>query len=93
MLTGTWLHLRFASRYDRLRRRGMLTTQEVAAKFKISETTVHDWGRQGLIKKCCADSLNRGLWEIASDTTIRKGHGGHGSYRPRPFPATAQSQG
>ena len=39
---------KLASRYDRLRRRGMLTTREVAAKFKISETTVRDWGRQGL---------------------------------------------
>jgi DNA invertase Pin-like site-specific DNA recombinase len=63
------------SRYDRLRRRGMLTTHELAAKFAISETTVHEWGRQGLIKRCCPDSLNRGLWQIPSDTTILKGHG------------------
>ena len=71
----------------------MLTTREVAAKFKISETTVHDWGRQGLITKCYTDSLNRGLWEIASDTTIRKGRGGRGSCRPRLSPTTAQSPG
>jgi hypothetical protein len=84
---------KLSSRYDRLRCRGMLTTHEVAAKFAISETTVHEWGRQGLIRKCYTDSLNRGLWEIASDTTIRKGHGGRGSYLPRPCPTTAQSQG
>jgi DNA invertase Pin-like site-specific DNA recombinase len=82
---------KLSSRYDRLRRRGMLTTREVAAKFKISETTVHDWGRQGLITKCYTDSLNRGLWKIASDTTIRKGHGGRGSCRPRLSPTTASS--
>ena len=65
------------SRYDRLRRHGMLTTRELAAKLGISETTVHEWGRQGLIKKCCADSLNRGLWQISSNTTILKRRGRH----------------
>ena len=69
------------SRYDRLRRRGLLTTNEVAARFGISETTVHDWGRQGVIKKCCVDSLNRGLWEIPAGTMIIKGHGGRGAHR------------
>ena len=47
---------KLSSRYDRLRRRGMLTTREVAAKFKISETSVHGWGRQGLITKCYRDA-------------------------------------
>ena len=55
---------KLSSRHDRLRRRGMLTTREVAARFGVSETAVHEWGRQGLIKKCYTDSLNRGLWEI-----------------------------
>jgi DNA invertase Pin-like site-specific DNA recombinase len=65
-----------ASRHDRLRRRGMLTTREVAAKLGVSETAVHEWGRQGLINKCYTDSLNRGLWEIPSGATVSKGHGG-----------------
>ena len=64
------------SRHQRLRRRGMLTTHEVAAKFGIARITVHDWGRQGLIKKYYTDSLNRGLWEISSGIMIIKGHGG-----------------
>lgn len=64
------------SRHQRLRRRGMITTHEVAAKFGIARTTVHEWGRQGLIKKHYADSLNRGLWEIPSGISIIKGHGG-----------------
>jgi hypothetical protein len=34
------------------------------ARFRVPETAVHSWGRQGLIKKCYTDSLNRGLWEI-----------------------------
>lgn len=67
---------KLSSRYDRLRRRGLLTTHEVAARFGVSETAVHDWGRQGLITKCPTDSLNRGLWEIPAGVTIIKGHGG-----------------
>lgn len=82
---------KLASRHERLRRRGMLTTRELAAKFGIAGTTVHDWGRQGLIKKCYTDSMNRGLWEIPSGRTILKGYGGR---HPRPaqlIPMTAQS--
>jgi hypothetical protein len=41
-----------ASRHQRLRDRGKLTTAEVAARFGVSETAVHRWGRYGLIKKC-----------------------------------------
>ncbi|WP_229179529.1 recombinase family protein [Bradyrhizobium ivorense] len=84
---------KLASRYDRLRHRGMLTTREVAARFGIVKTTVQEWGRQGLIKKCYADSLNRGLWEIGSDTTILKGRGGRRSRKPQTTPITAQLSG
>ena len=79
---------KLASRHQRLRRRGMLTTREVAAKFAVARTTVHEWGRQGLIKKYYADSLNRGLWEIPSGIMIIKGHGGrdphHAAIVPSP---------
>jgi DNA invertase Pin-like site-specific DNA recombinase len=79
---------KLASRHERLRRRGMLTTRELAAKFGVAGTTVHDWGRQGLIKKHHADSLNRGLWEIPSGIMIIKGHGGrdarHAAIVPSP---------
>jgi hypothetical protein len=57
---------KLASRHERLRRRGMLTTREVAAKFGVSETAVHEWGRQGLITKCCSDNLSRGPVDTAS---------------------------
>jgi DNA invertase Pin-like site-specific DNA recombinase len=84
---------RLASRYDRLRRRGMLTTHEVAAKFDVSETAVHEWGRQGLIKKCYTDSLNRGLWEIPSGKTIIKGRGGYSARPARLISITAPAKG
>jgi DNA invertase Pin-like site-specific DNA recombinase len=76
------------SRWQRLRDHGMLTTKEVAAAFDISETTVHQWGRQGLITKCYSDNLCRGLWELPLDQTIVKGCGGpggrHARLRPSP---------
>ncbi len=83
---------KLSSRHDRLRRRGMLTTREVAAKFGVSETAVHEWGRQGLIKKCCTDSLNRGLWEIPSGKTILKGCGGYRGHPARLISTTAPSK-
>jgi hypothetical protein len=57
----------------------MLTTREIAAKFRVSETAVHTWGRQGLIAKCYTGSLNRGVWEIPPGMTIHKGCGGRGA--------------
>lgn len=65
-----------ASRHRRLRDRGMLTTAEVAARFGVSETAVHHWGRDGLIKKCYSDNLHRGLWDVPSTLAIAKGCGG-----------------
>ena len=69
-----------ASRHHRLRDRGMLTTAEVAARFGVSESAVHQWGRDGLIKKCYSDNLHRGLWDVPSNPAIAKGCGGR---RPR----------
>ena len=82
---------KLASRYERLRRRGMLTTREVAARFNVGETAVHQWGREGLIIKCTTDSLNRGLWEIPQGHTIIKGRGGHGARRARTVAISAPS--
>jgi len=84
---------KLASRYERLRRRGMLTTREVAVKFSVSETAVHEWGRQGLITKCYSDNLNRGLWTLPAQQTILRGHGGRGGRPARLIPITAPSSG
>jgi DNA invertase Pin-like site-specific DNA recombinase len=64
------------SRYERLRRRGMLTTSEIAQRLGVSETAIHQWGREGLLKRCYKDTLNRGLWEVPPGQTILKGCGG-----------------
>jgi DNA invertase Pin-like site-specific DNA recombinase len=78
-----------ASRYQRLRERGMLTTREVAARFRVSEKAVHNWGREGLIRKCYSDNLTRGLWEVPADQKITKGCGGRGARPARREPITA----
>jgi hypothetical protein len=65
------------SRYDRLRRRGLLTAREAAERFNISETTVHAWAEQGLLIKHHYDSLHRCLYEVPSGITIIKGQGRH----------------
>jgi len=84
---------KLTSRHQRLRERGMLTTSEVASRFGISESAVHKWGRQGLIKKCYSDSLSRGLWDVPPDQTILKGCGGRGARPARLLPVGAPSSG
>jgi hypothetical protein len=74
---------KLSSRRERMRRQGMLTTREVAEKFGVAETTVHQWGLQGLIRKCYSDRLRRGLWDIPPSVKIIKGHGGRGPRRAR----------
>jgi len=86
-------HIRSAynlpSRRQRLLDQGMFTTEQVAARFDITPTTVHKWGRQGLITKCFSDNHNRGLWELPTDRTILKGRPGLHAYPARLAPITA----
>jgi DNA invertase Pin-like site-specific DNA recombinase len=82
---------KLASRHERLRGRGMLTTREVAAMFQISKTTVYEWGHQGLITKSHSDNLNRGLWTLPAQQTILKGCGGRGARAARLRAIAAQS--
>ncbi len=72
-----------ASRRQRLRDRGMLTTEEVAERFNIAQTTVHKWGQQGLISKVYSDNRNRGLWDIPPDLAIIKGRPGRNALPAR----------
>jgi len=79
------------SRYDRLRRQGLLTACEVAARFGIGQTAVHSWADQGLLTKHHYDSLNRCLYEVPSGIAIIKGHGGHGARLPCTEPVRDRS--
>jgi DNA invertase Pin-like site-specific DNA recombinase len=71
------------SRRQRLLVRGMLTTREVATRFDVSESTIHQWGRQGLICKCYSDNLHRGLWEVPATCKIIRGRQGPNSIQAR----------
>jgi len=79
------------SRHQRLRNRGMLTTQEVAEHFAIAATTVQQWGRQGLITKVFSDNLSRGLWDIPPDLEIIRGRPGPNAIAARRVSVTVPS--
>jgi DNA-binding transcriptional MerR regulator len=44
------------SHHERLRRRGLLTTHELAERFQVTDSTIRHWGRQGLITNHYPDS-------------------------------------
>ena len=69
------------SRYQRLRARGLLTAQELAEQLNVSTTTVHTWGRQGLLERELYGNTKRCLYAPPSGIIPAKGHGGR---RPKP---------
>jgi DNA-binding transcriptional regulator YiaG len=73
-------HLR--SHFGRLRAKGYFTADEMAAKLGVSATTVHDWERQGFLRKHPYSADQRSLYEPLEDIMITKGHGGRGAKRP-----------
>jgi len=80
------------SRYQRLRARGLLTAQELAEQLNVSTTTVHMWGRQGLLERELYGNAKRCLYAPPSGMIPAKGHGGR---RPKPptlinVPSSAQ---
>jgi hypothetical protein len=71
------------SRFGRLRERGLLTAKEMSAALGIAETTVHEWARNGLLRRIVCDNRNHSLYEpLQNATTIVKGHGGRGAAQP-----------
>src|SRR5438105_12043167 len=46
------------SRFGRLREQGLLTAQEMSAALGIAETTVHEWARNGLLRRIICDNRN-----------------------------------
>jgi hypothetical protein len=70
------------SRFGRLRKQGLLTAQEMCAALEISETTVHEWARSGLLRRIVCDRRGHSLYEPLRDVTIIKGHGGRGAAPP-----------
>jgi DNA invertase Pin-like site-specific DNA recombinase len=79
-----WIRMTYQlkSRFGRLRDQGLLTGEEIAKALGISETTVHEWARCGLLRRIVCDSRGHSLYEPLRDVTIIKGHGGRGAAQP-----------
>lgn len=72
-----------ASRYQRLRARGLLTGPELAAQLGVSATTVHTWGRQGLLQREIYGSTARCLYKPLGSMIPIKGSGGRHPKAPK----------
>ena len=70
-----------ASRLERLRARGFVSGAELAAQLGVSTTTVHTWGRAGLLQRELYGNNTRCLYAPLSSTLPQKGCGGR---RPKP---------
>lgn len=70
------------SRFERLRARGMLSANELAAQLGVCPTTIYHWGHEGLLHEHRYGNEHRCLYEPLGNVTIIKGQGGR--YRPTP---------
>jgi DNA invertase Pin-like site-specific DNA recombinase len=73
---------RLKSRFERLRERGMLTGHELAKQLDVCTTTVHQWGRAGLLRRHLYGNNHRCLYEPVRDVVVIKGAGGRYASRP-----------
>ena len=71
-----------SSRFERLRSRGLLTGDEMAAQLKVSPTTVHQWGREGRLRRQLYGNKHRCLYEPLHDCILIKGTGGRHPTQP-----------
>jgi DNA invertase Pin-like site-specific DNA recombinase len=67
---------RLKSRFERLRERGMLTANELAAQLGVCPTSIHLWARRGLLRQHRYGNLHRCLYEPVGDVVLVKGQGG-----------------
>ena len=81
------------SRFQRLRERGMLTGDELGRQLGVCATSIHDWGRAGLLRRHLYGNSHRCLYEPLGSVTLIKGTGGRYGSRPPQFitaPSTEQ---
>ena len=78
------------SHYGRLRANGCLTAREMSRRLGVTMTTVHEWGRQGLLRQHPYRQDRRSLFEPLEHGAIVKGRGGR---RPQPPTFTAAESG
>ena len=80
-------------RYDRLRKVGMLTVQEMALRLGISPQTVKIWNRHRLIRGHAYNDKNDCLYEPPGEESPRKAQGVKLSQRARNRACIATSPG
>ena len=82
------------SRFERLRERGMLTGTELARQLGVCPTTIHQWGRQGLLRRHLYGNNHRCLYEPVGEVLVTKGAGGrHGGKPPSLIAVPSTTQG
>lgn len=64
------------SRFTRLRERGMLTADELAAQLGVCATTIYQWGQSGFLRQHRYGNLHRCLFEPVGNVVLVKGQGG-----------------
>jgi len=80
------------SRYERLRARGLLTGPELAKQLNVSSTTVHTWGRQGILQREIYGSSARCLYQPLGTKIPTKGRGGRRPKAPKLINVSTSSQ-
>lgn len=82
------------SRFERLRERGMRTGEELAKQLDVSPTTIHEWGRKGLLRRHLYGNNHRCLYEPVGEVLVTKGAGGrYGNRSPTLIAVSSTTQG
>ena len=81
------------SRYDRLRRKGMLTLSEVARQLGVSQSTVGCWRRHSLLRAHPYNAKNECLYEPLDENAPVKQQGLSLSDPRRISPGRVESNG
>ena len=68
------------SRFERLRDLGFVAALDLADQLDVSTTTIHQWGREGLLERELYGNAKRCLYRLPKGKLIAKGQG---SRRPR----------
>ncbi len=80
------------SRYERLRARGLITGPELAEQLGVSTTTVHTWGRQGLLQREIYGNTARCLYHPLGAMIPSKGSGGRHPKAPKLINVSTSTQ-
>jgi DNA invertase Pin-like site-specific DNA recombinase len=66
----------------RLLDKGFVRAEDLAKRLGVSITTIHEWGRQGLLRRQRYDNNVRCLYEPVDSLMIKKGKGGRKPHPP-----------